>query len=127
MDLVCFMMCPVYFECIGLFEVLDVMLSCFNVLWPCGITTPWHVRRSSDRWSDHAIFCCCGGDRVLRHNAIRDVVCSAVAELRSRSQAFSSPRGRPIQEAPPWMLISPSFPPLRLLPFADPLMSGFPG
>ena len=34
-----------------------------------------------DRWGDHALSCCCGGDRVLRHNAFRNVVCSAVAEF----------------------------------------------
>ena len=34
-----------------------------------------------DRWGDHALACCCGGDRVFRHKAIRDVVCSAVAEF----------------------------------------------
>ena len=28
-----------------------------------------------DRWGDHALSC--GGDKILRHNAIRDVVCSS--------------------------------------------------
>ena len=36
-----------------------------------------------DCWADHALSCCCGGDRVLRHNAIRNVVRSAVAEFSS--------------------------------------------
>jgi hypothetical protein len=26
-----------------------------------------------DRWGDHAITCACGGDRTIRHNAIRDI------------------------------------------------------
>ena len=26
-----------------------------------------------DRWGDHALVCCCHGDRTLRHNAVRDV------------------------------------------------------
>ena len=34
---------------------------------------------------DHALSCGCGGDMVLRHNAIRDVVCSAVSEFTSVS------------------------------------------
>ena len=29
----------------------------------------------------HALSCCGGGDRVLRHNAVRNIVCSAVAEF----------------------------------------------
>ena len=38
-----------------------------------------------DHWGDHALFCGCGGDKILRHNAIRDVVCSAVSEFTSVS------------------------------------------
>ena len=30
-----------------------------------------------DKWGDHALVCSCGGDRVVRHNMIRDVVHSA--------------------------------------------------
>ena len=30
-----------------------------------------------DKWGDHALVCGCGGDRVIRHNMIRDVVHSA--------------------------------------------------
>ena len=44
-----------------------------------------------DRWGDHALACCCGGDRVLRHNAIRDVVCSAVAEFTMVSPELEKP------------------------------------
>ena len=44
-----------------------------------------------DRWGDHALGCCCGGDRVLRHNAIRDVVCSAVAEFTTVSPELEKP------------------------------------
>ena len=43
------------------------------------------------RWGDHALACCCGGDRVLRHNAIRDVVCSAVAEFITVSPELEKP------------------------------------
>ena len=58
-----------------------------------------------DRWGGHALSCCCGGDRVLRHNAIRNVVCSTVAEFTSVSPELEKPglllpRGRPTQEAP---------------------------
>ena len=30
-------------------------------------------RQTQDRWGDHALSCLCGGDRVGRHNAVRDV------------------------------------------------------
>ena len=30
-----------------------------------------------DKWGDHALVCSCGGDRVVRHNMVRDVVHSA--------------------------------------------------
>ena len=29
--------------------------------------------QTQDRWGDHALSCLCGGDRVGRHNAVRDV------------------------------------------------------
>ena len=44
-----------------------------------------------DRWGDHALSCCCGGDRVLRHNAVRNVVYSAVAEFTSVSPELEKP------------------------------------
>ena len=44
-----------------------------------------------DRWGDYALACCCGGDRVLRHNTIRDVVCSAVAEFTTVSPELEKP------------------------------------
>ena len=44
-----------------------------------------------DRWGDHALCCCGGGDRVLRHNAIRNVVCSAVAEFTTVSLNWKNP------------------------------------
>ena len=44
-----------------------------------------------DWWGDHALTCCCGGDRVLRHNAVRNVVCSAVAEFTSVSPELKKP------------------------------------
>ena len=30
-----------------------------------------------DQWGDHTLVCGCGGDRVTRHNLVRDVVHSA--------------------------------------------------
>ena len=44
-----------------------------------------------DRWGDHALCCGGGGDRVLRHNAIRNTVCSAVAEFTSVSLELEKP------------------------------------
>ena len=44
-----------------------------------------------DRWGDHALSCSCGGDKILRHNAIRDVVCSAVSEFTSVSPDVEKP------------------------------------
>ena len=26
-----------------------------------------------ERWGDHATVCACGGDRIIRHNAVRDI------------------------------------------------------
>ena len=51
-----------------------------------GTGTPLAARvEVMDTWGDHALSCCCGGDRVLRHYAIRNVVCFAVAEFTSVS------------------------------------------
>ena len=44
-----------------------------------------------DRWGDHALCCGGGGDRVLRHNAVRNIVCSAVAEFTSVSPELEKP------------------------------------
>ena len=47
----------------------------------CGSAThPAHsVEYSSSAAGDHALACCCGGDRVIRHNAIRDVLFAAAS------------------------------------------------
>ena len=45
-----------------------------------------------DRWGDHALCCGGGGDRVLRHNAVRNIVCSAVAEFTSVSPELEKTR-----------------------------------
>ena len=45
----------------------------------------------SDRWGNHALSCGCGGDKILRHNAVRDVVCSAVSEFTSVSPELEKP------------------------------------
>ena len=44
-----------------------------------------------DMWGDHAICCSGGGDRVLHHNAVRNVVCSAVSEFTSVSPELEKP------------------------------------
>ena len=44
-----------------------------------------------DRWQDHALSCSCGGDKVRRHNAIREVVCAAVSEFTSVSPEVEKP------------------------------------
>ena len=71
-----------------------------------------------DRWEDHALSSCCGGDRVLRHSAIRNVVCSAVAEFTLVSPQVEKPglllpRGCPILGVPTPILTPPFFPLLR--------------
>ena len=78
-----------------------------------------------DRWGDHVLSRCCGGDRILRHNAVRDVVCSAVAEFTSVSLELEKPGlllpprpPDPVGPHPP----SPRPPPAAALP-----ISGFPG
>ena len=62
----------------------------------------------SHRWGDHALSCCCGGDRVLRHNAVRDVVCSAVAEFTSVS--LVSPGGTFLDHDPSSSPLPPAAP-----------------
>ena len=44
-----------------------------------------------DRWGDHAICCSGRGDMVLRHNAVRNIVCSAVSECTSVSPELEKP------------------------------------
>ena len=44
-----------------------------------------------DQWDDHALSCCGGGDRALRHNAVRDVVCSTVSEYTSATSELEKP------------------------------------
>ena len=44
-----------------------------------------------DRWGDHALCCCGGGDRVLWHNAIRNVVGAAFSEFTSITPEFEKP------------------------------------
>ena len=84
-----------------------------------------------DRWGDHALSCCCGR-WVLRHNAVRNVVCSAVAEFTSVSPELEKP-GLLLPPRPPdpggtHPDVDPSFvSPLRLPPVAALPISGFPG
>ena len=54
------------------------------------------LHAACDRWGDHSLLCCGGGDRVLRHNAIR----SAVAEFTSASPELEKP-GLLLSSRPP--------------------------
>ena len=56
-----------------------------------------------DRFGDHALVCCCGGDRTVRHNAVRDQVYS---ELRAGGVAAEREKagllpGRPKEDGLP--------------------------
>ena len=82
-----------------------------------------------DRWGDHALACCCGGDRVLRHNAIRD--CSAVAEFTTVSPELEKPGLLPPRRPDPGGP-QPDVDPSSVLPRPLPLVAalpifGFPG
>ena len=83
----------------------------------------------SDRWGDHALSCGCGGDKILRHNAVRDVVCSAVSEFTSVSPELEKPGlllpPRPPSDPTP-AFVSRLAPRLLLLLVVVLLMSGFP-
>ena len=79
-----------------------------------------------DRWGDHALACCCGGDRVLRHNAIRDVVCSAVAEFTTVSPELEKP-GLLLLPRPPILGVpTPMSTPPLFLPHPLPLVAALP-
>ena len=39
-----------------------------------------------DRFGDHAVVCCCGGDRTIRHNAIRNVFFQDAAQAGLRPE-----------------------------------------
>ena len=45
-----------------------------------------------DQWGDHALVCGCGGDRVTRHNLVRDVVHSAANDKESLGAVLEKPR-----------------------------------
>ena len=73
-----------------------------------------------DRWGDHALCCGGGGDRVLRHSAVRNVVCSAVAEFTSvfsRTGETPASCARPLRAAHARIPVTPSA-------FALPLLVG---
>ena len=60
-----------------------------------------------DRWGDRALACGCGGDRVSRHNLIRDVVHSAandranLATVLEKLGLLFSPAGRRLSPTRP--------------------------
>ena len=39
-----------------------------------------------DRWGDHALTCSCGGDRTVRHNAVRNICYEEAADARLRPE-----------------------------------------
>ena len=39
-----------------------------------------------DRWGDHALVCSCGGDRTIRHNAVRNVCYEEALEAALRPE-----------------------------------------
>ena len=60
--------------------------------------------RVMDKWGDHALTCDCGGDRTIRHNAIRNACFEDAAEasLRpEREKAGLLPRRPDTDELPP--------------------------
>ena len=79
-----------------------------------------------DQWSDHALVCGCGGDRVTRHNLILDVVHSAANNKACLGPVLEKPRlllphdpsldDRPSGPDPPGSLFSLSSPRRRLCP-----------
>ena len=84
-------------------------------IWECG-TACGLCGEVLDRWGDRAL-CCGRGDRVLRHNAVRNIVCS-VAEFTSisplRSLASCSlPGPTPVVPA-----LTLTFPPHTFSPLA---------
>ena len=54
-----------------------------------------HPVRRGPRWGDHALACCGGGDRVLRHKAVGDVLCTAVSQCTSVAPELEKPRPSP--------------------------------
>ena len=56
-----------------------------------------------DRWGDHALLCPCGGDRTIRHNAVRNVCFQEAASAAARPELEKAgllPR-RPAEDALP--------------------------
>ena len=54
-----------------------------------------------DKWGDHALACGCGGDRISRHNLIRDVVHSAANDRANLATVLEKPEDRPPDPDPP--------------------------
>ena len=56
-----------------------------------------------DRWGDHASVCACGGDRTIRHNAVRDIVFqeAAGASLRPEREKAGLLPHRPLSDDMP--------------------------
>ena len=56
-----------------------------------------------DHWGDHALACGCGGDRVTRHNPVRDVVHSAANDTTLRMMIVPL---APTPRIPPFLLVA---------------------
>ena len=80
--------------------------------WPSGTRTPsaHDAVTPKGRWENHALSCVCGGDRVCRHNAVRDEVrsvardCCSLAPVKEKAWSSASPSfllSRPGQPRPP--------------------------
>ena len=81
--------------------------SVFNGAPACQCGYAVHLwRRSPDRWGDQTLACCGGGDRVLRHNAVRNVLCNAVSQFTSATPELEKPG----------LILPPAPPPIHALP-----------
>ena len=71
--------------------------SAFAVAFPCPSGPKTRTARSADKswtkWGDHAMVCGCGGDRVTRHNLVRDVVHSAANYGTNLATVLEKPGG----------------------------------
>ena len=56
-----------------------------------------------DRWGDHALTCSCGGDRTIRHNAVRNICYEEAldAGLRPEREKAGLLPGRPVADGMP--------------------------
>ena len=58
-----------------------------------------HSLRPGHGWGDHALVCGCGGDRVTRHNLVRDVVHSAANDKACLGAVLEKPGLLPVRHS----------------------------